>query len=179
MADYVRFPTDLWLDAATRKADPELTLLRTFYLSHPQQTIDGISRCSDGYVTDYLRFTKTKIAALRRELMRQGFIIFDEDTDEMYLLGFLASNPPKSGTNAVALRKNIERLRSDKVRQAVTDEVGAVMQARLHEFEEQKAKKKRQETAMTDWRPTNSDGLSQNSVSSALTRTLKQKGWAE
>lgn len=179
MADYVRFPTDLWLDAAARKADPDLTLLRAFYMSHPAQTIDGISRCSDSYTTDYLRFSKQKIAALRRKLMAEGFIVFDEKTDEMYLRGFLEQNPPKSGTNAVSLKKNVERLRSDAVRTAVMQEVGAALDSRLREFEEQKARKRRQESIDLGRQPASSASNAGNYVSAALERTLKYKGWSE
>lgn len=177
MADYIRFPTDMWLDPATRKADPDLTLLRTFYIAHPSQTIDGISRCSDGYVTDYLRFSKTKIASLRRKLMDEGFIVFDEDTEEMYLRGFLEANPPKSGTNAVSLQKNIDRLRSETVKAAVMGEVGDIMEERLREFEEQKARKRRAESLDVERRPANSASVSRGIASSALERSMAKKGW--
>ena len=171
MAEYVRFPTDLWLDV--RKDDLDLTLLRVFYLSHPMQTIDGISRCSDGYTADYLKLSKIKIATLRRKLMDEGFIVFDQDTDEMYLMGFLAANPPKSGTNAVSLKRNIERLRSDLVKAAVINEVGAVMEERLAEFEHQKARKRIE----TGHQPANSSSFQSGIGSTALERAMKNKGW--
>ncbi len=177
MAEYVRFPTELWLD--TRKEDPELTLLRTFYLSHPMQTIDGISRCSDNYVTDYLRFTKAKVASLRRRLIDEGFIVFDEETDEMYLCGFLAINPPKSGTNAVSLQRNVERLRSDAIREAVMSEVGAVMNDRLREFEEQKARKKRENSSSDGLHRSNFSSSREKNASSHLERLIKDKGWSQ
>ena len=175
MADYVRFPTDFWLDV--RKAEPDLTLLRVFYLSHPMQTIDGISRCSDSYASDFLKLSKVKIASLRRRLMDEAFIVFDEDTDEMYLSGFLASNPPKSGTNAVALKKNVERLRSDRIRSAVMADLGTTMDDRLREFEEQKQRKRRQDFAENGRQPANSTSISNGIASTALERSIKNRGW--
>lgn len=177
MADYVRFPTDLWLSKSIRKAEPDLTLLRTFYLSHPAQTIDGISRCSDGYVADFIRFSKQKISALRRRLMDEGFIVFDEETDEMYLTGFLIDNPPRSGTNAVSLKKNIERIISEQVRAAVMHDVGTTLDDRLREFEEQKARKRRQDGGDFDRSAANMPSSAGKLASSALERSIKNRGW--
>lgn len=177
MADYVRFPTSFWYDLKVRKADPDLALLRAFYMSHPQQTIDGISRCSDGHVAEYLRFTKPKVAKLRRQLMDDGFIVFDETTDEMYLLGFLVANPPRFWTNAVALQSNIDRLQSEAVKTAVMADVGTTIEDRIREGEEQKARKKR--TNGADFERSNSGFAPSagNVASSALERSVRSRGW--
>lgn len=143
MIPFARVPTDLWLQAGVRRAPLDYALLCAFYYSHPAWGLEGFSRCSDLYVTDYLSLTKARVTKLRRQMMVDGIIVYDEGTEEMYLPGFLVSNPITAPTNAVSLNKNLARIKSDAVRAAVLKDVGEEHLALLlSRHEEDQARKR-------------------------------------
>ncbi|MFV0798929.1 hypothetical protein OHI65_08555 [Brucella sp. MAB-22] len=146
MLPFARVPTDIWLYPSVRKAGLDYKALYAFYYAHPSQGLEGFSRCSDLYVTDIMGIPKAKVSKLRRQLMDDGLIHYDEETEEMYIANFLVLNPIKGPPNAVSVKKNLDRIRSHKIRAAILEDIGEDnLHALLEKHAEDQARKAMQQ----------------------------------
>ncbi|PBB92128.1 hypothetical protein CK215_14475 [Mesorhizobium sp. WSM3864] len=110
----------MWRDRRFRPLDSDGRVLSIYFRSSPHHNMCGCYRVPDAYAAADLVWPIDLYIAVRARLEEAGLILFDEDTDEVYVVGWFEVNAPKGPKQDTGCVRQIEQIESDRLRARVT-----------------------------------------------------------
>lgn len=106
-------------------------LLILYYLTSQHQNSAGAYKLPEGYALSDLGWTADEYRAARDELIAQGLIVYDGETEEVFVTGWFKICPPMNDKHAAGTRSRICDIESDDVREVLENEFTDADKARL------------------------------------------------
>lgn len=104
-------------------------LLYLYFLTCPHQTSAGCYRLPDGYALSDLGWTLDAYQARRAAVVAADLIAFDAETSEVYIEQWLRHSPPTNNKHAQGIRKVIECIDSDVLREKAEADFNVALDA--------------------------------------------------
>ncbi len=109
-------------------------LLLFYFMTSAHQTSAGAYQLSEGYACTDLGWSAEDYSAARQPLEELRLIVFDADTEEVYVTGWFNVCPPMNDKHAAGCKSMIRDIESDVVREIVEEEFAEADRVRLQRF---------------------------------------------
>lgn len=94
-----------------------------YFLTCRHQTSAGCYQLPDGYAAADLGWEIEAYVVARREVEAAELILFDEDTSEIFIVGWFANNPVTNEKHKMGCIRLIESMESEKIHDAAENEM--------------------------------------------------------
>lgn len=95
----------------------EAKLLYLYFLTSEHQTSAGAFRIPDGYACEDLGWERKDYHEARQCLIDGEMIVFDADTEEVFVLRWFKHNPPTNPKHRAGTERLISEIDSDAIRE--------------------------------------------------------------
>ena len=123
MREFSKVSPKVWRDKRFRglsSIDAQLVFL--FFLTCDHQNSAGSYRVPDGYACADLGWDVARYIEARNLIVQAGLIVFDEDTDELFISGWFDTNPSMNPKHALSIQTAIAKIESDFIREAAEED---------------------------------------------------------
>jgi hypothetical protein len=123
MRDFSKVSPLLWRDKrfnSLASSDARLAMLYFFTCEH--QNSAGCYRLPDGYASADLSWALDHYVTVRQQVVDAGLILFDDDTKELFIVGWFKTNPAMGSKHAIGCERLIGNIESDAIREAAEEE---------------------------------------------------------
>lgn len=127
MREFSKVAPQLWSKRQFKSLSTEGKLAMLYFLTCRHQTSAGCCHLPDGYAAADLAWPEADYVKTRKEVEAAGFILFDEDTSEIFVVGWFANNPVTNEKHKMGCRRIIESVESDKIAEAADNEMTGVV----------------------------------------------------
>jgi hypothetical protein len=110
MREYGRIHSAFWSSADVQAMSDDAKLLGAYLLTCSHGTIAGVCRLPDGYVSEDLKWTLTRVAKGFEELFQKGFANRCETTKWVWIRRFLNWNEPENPNQWKAVWKVVNQI---------------------------------------------------------------------
>jgi hypothetical protein len=121
MRSFTKVTPAMWTSPQFQELSDEGRLLLLYYMTGPHQTMCGVSRVPDGYVSDDLRWPVDKCSEARQKLMTDQLILVDDETHEVFVSGWWRDNLPENPSHSTGVKRAIAAIMSDSLRNAARE----------------------------------------------------------
>ncbi|MEA3533224.1 hypothetical protein [Rhizobium sp. CC-YZS058] len=122
MREFSKVSPKVWRNKQFRALptnDAQLVFL--YFLTCDHQNSAGSYCVPDGYAAADLNWTITRYVEARNLVVQAGLIVFDEDTDELFISGWFSKNPSMNPKHARSIEAAIAKIDSGVVREAAEE----------------------------------------------------------
>ncbi len=121
----------LWKDRRFRGLSSQGAKLTMLYLiTSPHQNSAGCYHLPDGYASADMGISEADYRGFRKEVVDAGLVIFDEDTSEIFIVGWFEDNPVTNENHYQGCERLVMQIESEKV--------GDAAQAALQQSEDRR-----------------------------------------
>lgn len=113
----------IWVKRQFKKLSPEGKLAMLYFLTSAHQNSSGYHQLPDGYASHDLGMEVEQYVKARREVADSGMILFDEDTHDLYVVGWFEENPITNDKHYQGCLRVIQGVDSEKVGDAAMEEL--------------------------------------------------------
>lgn len=122
MRDFNKVSPTIWRSKRLRALRSlEAKLLLLYYHTNEHQRSCGSYRLPSGYAMTDLDWNAETYHAVRKDVIESGAVMFDEDTEELFIVDWFKTNPPMNDRHAIGCRREIGKIDSDVIREAVEE----------------------------------------------------------
>lgn len=123
MRTFARFESEMLLNPEWTGLTPQAQSVYITLLVHPSLSMCGVADWRPKRLSQYSAMNAQEIENAGHELEKAGFVVLDEDTDEVLVRSFLRHDMPlKSPKTAVSVNKAYYLIASVRLRSAVVRE---------------------------------------------------------
>lgn len=116
----------LWKDKRFRSLKTDgAKLAMLYFITSPHQNSAGCYHLPDGYACADMGVSEADYKAFRKEVSDAGLIVFDDDTSEIYIVGWFEDNPITNDNHFQGCERLINTIDSDKVAEAAGHDLQA------------------------------------------------------
>lgn len=108
----------LWRDKRFVSMSDEARLLRLWYMTNPEVDSSGCYYMPDLMAAAHMNWEVAKITSAKTELIAAGFILFDDDTDEVWTVDWFEHNKMTSPKLAIGTVRLVAGIESEQLRNA-------------------------------------------------------------
>lgn len=124
MRNFSKVSPLLWRDAKFRSLrSPDAKLLYLYITTSEHQNSAGCYRLPSGYACADLGCDEASFLAAREALIAGGLIDYDDDTSEVYVLGWFASNPITNRKHYQGSLRMVVNIESERLLSLVEEEL--------------------------------------------------------
>lgn len=105
----------LWRSPRFLKLSSDARVLHLFMLTSEHQNSSGSFRLPGGYACADLGWTLDQYEAARKELCESELVLFDDTTDEVYVLRWFKHARPANDKHAQGAASRIDKIESDRI----------------------------------------------------------------
>lgn len=117
MRNFTKVSPSLWRSRRFRHLpSDDARFLYVYFLTAPHQTSAGCYEMLDGYACADLGWTPDRYRAARAQLVVGDMILWDEQTDEVFILRWFAHNLPDNPSHRKAIERAISAINSPEIR---------------------------------------------------------------
>lgn len=140
MREFSKVSPQLWMKKGFRSLSDDGKLTMLYLLTCRHQNSAGCYHLPDGYASSDLGWDADRYRKARMELESGKFVVFDEETSEIYILGWFDENPVTNDKHLMGCERIVGSLDSEMLQDIVDRE--------LHESEGKmnSSRKKRRST---------------------------------
>lgn len=157
MRDFSKISPTLWhSDRFNSLTTDDARFCYLYLLTNAHQTSAGAYRLPDAYAAADLRWTIERYQQARSELVDAGLIGHDAAASVLRITRWFRINPPMNEKHLKGIRHILERLPSQAIWQAATDELDDVMEAIAKDKAEREANQaagKASGNIWANWKP--------------------------
>lgn len=152
--DFTKLSPRIWQSDKFRGLPDDATRLAyLYYLTSRHQESSGVHNIPDAYAAADLGWPFDTVVTARKALMQSGLLHYDEATHEAFINDWFKFNPPMSISHATGIRRFLEKVESDALRelaeegfQVADDQREANAQRKAHEADLRKKAKELRES---------------------------------
>ena len=97
----------------------EARLLYLYFLTSGHQSSAGAYYLPDNYPIGDVDMSEADYHEAKADIIRSGAIVYDDDTSEIFITDWFETNPAMNDKHAVRIRREIAKIESDALREAV------------------------------------------------------------
>ena len=110
MRAYWRVSPAFWNDEKVAAWNDDTRLLALYLLTCPHRTTEGLFRLPRGYIQEDLGWSPQRLGKPFAELLREGFIEYDEDTKVCLIVNALEYQAPENGNQVTSALRELDLL---------------------------------------------------------------------
>lgn len=131
MRNFHMFNPAIWKDQEFRKSLNDREKLAYLFLStsHHQNML-GSYYIPDSYAVNDLGWSIDEYTSVREKLQACGFIIYDEDTEEVFITDWFRSNPPCNAKHYLGMMNCLRKVGSVNIHDAIVKNLHKVIEGK-------------------------------------------------
>ncbi len=116
----------LWRSKRFKSVSEGAQLLHLYYITNHHQTLAGVHQIPEGYALTDLNWSKETYRQARDELIQAGLIIFDDETEEVFVCRWFVHNEPASTKHIKGMHSVVDDIVSRSIQDHVRQELDAI-----------------------------------------------------
>lgn len=131
MRDFSKVSPQLWTKRQFKNlptAEAKLAML--YFLTCRHQTSAGCYQIPDGYAASDLGWSEEKYVEARNLVEASGLIVYDDETAEIYIVGWFENNPITNEKHKMGCERLISSLDSETIQEAADREMWESIEAK-------------------------------------------------